>query len=192
MAERMIEMELLKQLEALVSYDETEQADQAVMIAYLKEHDDAFLRSNRIAHFTASAWIVNQDKNKVLLIYHNIYDSWGWCGGHADGERDLLACALKEAREETGLEAFTVLDEKPLSCEIAPVFAHRKNGKAVNAHLHLNVTYALMADDRSPLRIKPDENSGVKWFAIDHYEEVIREQDMLPIYRKLTKRILTK
>lgn len=83
-------MELLKQLEALVPYDETEQADQAVMIAYLKEHDDAFLRSNRIAHFTASAWIVNQDKNKVLLIYHNIYDSWGWCGAMRTENRICL------------------------------------------------------------------------------------------------------
>ena len=38
------------------------------------------------------------------MVYHNIYDSWSWLGGHADGETDLLAVALREVKEETGLD----------------------------------------------------------------------------------------
>ena len=56
-----------------------------------------------MAHMTASSWIVNEDYTKVLMIYHNIYNSWAWTGGHADGDEDLLHVAVKEAREETGL-----------------------------------------------------------------------------------------
>mgnify|MGYP002237558723 CR=1 FL=1 len=52
---------------------------------------------------TASAWVVNKDRSKVLMIYHNIYNSWSWLGGHADGETDLLAVAIREVREEAAL-----------------------------------------------------------------------------------------
>lgn len=52
---------------------------------------------------TASAWVVNKDRSKVLMIYHNIYNSWSWLGGHADGETDLLAVAIREVREEAGI-----------------------------------------------------------------------------------------
>ena len=95
--------DLQASLAAYRPYNEQEQHDLPLLLAALKQ-PDSFTRQNETAHFTASAWVVNPARNKVLMIYHNIYNSWSWTGGHADGETDLLAVALREVAEETGLQ----------------------------------------------------------------------------------------
>ena len=93
----------MEQIRRFRPWNEQEERDKALILRFLEEQEDAFLRSNRTAHMTASSWIVNPARDKVLMIYHKIYDSWSWTGGHADGDQDLLAVALREAREETGV-----------------------------------------------------------------------------------------
>lgn len=78
---------LISQLEGYTPFNEQEERDKGVILSALKTQPDIFERSNLIAHMTASAWVVNKDRSKILLAYHNIYDSWAWLGGHADGER---------------------------------------------------------------------------------------------------------
>ena len=92
-----------KEIAAYVPWNEQEEKDKALILRFLYQNPDAFLRENRLAHMTASAWVVNPARDKVLMVYHKLYDSWSWTGGHADGERDLLAVALREVREETGV-----------------------------------------------------------------------------------------
>ena len=57
---------------------------------YLNTFNDVLTRNNKMCHFTASSWIINKDKTKVLMVYHNIYKSWSWTGGHADGDTAKL------------------------------------------------------------------------------------------------------
>ena len=90
---------MLKKIEAYLPKNEQEEMDRTLMLDFLRRHDDAYLRTNRLAHMTASAWVTDRTRSRVLMVYHNIYDSWSWCGGHADGERDLLQVALRECRE---------------------------------------------------------------------------------------------
>ena len=90
---------LKEEIEKFVPYNEQEKSDKAIMLKYIDASKDVLTRENKIAHFTASNWIVNKEKSKVLMIYHNIYKSWAWTGGHADGEEDLLKVALREANE---------------------------------------------------------------------------------------------
>lgn len=164
---------------------EQEQADQKRMLVFLVENEDALLRTNTWAHFTASSWIFNADRSKSLLIYHNIYDSWSWTGGHADGNADLLSVAIKEACEETGVKNFDVISKSPLSLEIITVDGHEKKGVYVPSHLHLNLTFELIASEEETLIICPEENKGVKWFANDEIPKVVSEPWMLNrIYRK--------
>ena len=128
-------------------YNEQEEADRRQMLADVDGFSDLLTRENATAHFTASCWIVNPDRTKVLMAYHNLYQSWAWLGGHADGESDLLSVALREANEESGVLAVPVSPEI-FSLEILHVAPHVKRGKFVCAHLHLNATYLLEADDR--------------------------------------------
>ncbi len=183
-------MKLQEQLEQYHPFNEQEERDKKVMIQLLKTQPDIFTRENEVAHFTASSWLLNREHTKVLMIYHNIYHSWSWTGGHADGEEDLLAVAIKEAQEETGVKEIQTVDDTIFSIETLTVDGHEKRGRYVPSHLHLNVTYLLEADEAEVLRIKPDENSGVKWFSLEEALEACSEPWMVErIYKKLNKKL---
>ena len=160
-------MDIRAAIAAYSPFNEQEAADKALILDFLQKNPDAFSRTNRIAHMTASAWVVNPARDRVLMVYHKIYDSWSWTGGHADGEEDLAAVALREVREETGVRSARLLSEEIFSLESLTVAGHEKHGAYVPSHLHLNVTYLLEADDRDPLTVCEEENSGVRWFTLD-------------------------
>ena len=155
---------LEKQLEKYQPYNEQEEKDLMVIQKLLAQEPDIFERSCLFAHMTASAWVVNREKTKVLMAYHKIYDSWSWLGGHADGETDLLAVALREVKEEAGIANVRPVSPDIYSLESLTVDGHVKKGQYVSSHLHLNVTYLLEADSDEAVSIKEDENSGVAWF----------------------------
>ena len=159
------------------------------MLEYINTFDDVLTRENKMCHFTASNWIVNKDRTKVLMIYHNIYKSWAWTGGHADGDSDLLHVALKEAEEETGLNNLKLLSDGIYSLQILTVDSHIKREKFVSSHLHLDCCFLFEANEEDELRIKEDENSGVKWIDIDEATKVTNEEKMKPIYEKLNSKI---
>ena len=96
--------------------------------------------------------------------------------------------SLREAQEETSVSCVRPLSEAPLSLEILPVAPHFKRGKFVCAHVHLNVTYLLEADPALPLRVKPDENSGVRWFPVEEVLGAVSESCMRVVYRKLMEK----
>jgi len=174
--------------EALERYrprDEREAEDRRMMLRAIDTLDRPLCRDNGFAHFTASSWIVNPARDRVLMAWHNIYRTWAWTGGHADGEADLLKVALREAREETGLRDIEPISSEIYSLEILPVNAHVKRGRPVSAHLHLNVTYLLTVDDAQPLCVKPDENSAVAWLPLAEAQDNRDEPFMAVVYRKL-------
>ncbi len=183
-------MKIFDQIERYHPYNEQEEHDKEVILDYLRHHKDAFFRSNQIAHMTASAWIVNAARSKVLMVYHRIYDSWSWTGGHADGDEDLLAVARRESREETGLKEVRPLSEEIYSLEVLTVDGHEKRGQYVPSHLHLNITYLMEADEDEELRICEDENSGVKWFELDEALRASTEPWFVErIYKKLNDKL---
>ena len=182
---------IIEQIRAYHPVNEQEERDKELILHCLNTEKDIFTRENRIAHMTASAWVVNRSRTKVLMVYHNIYHSWSWLGGHADGEENLLKVALKEVREESGILHVEPVCKEICSLEVLTVDGHIKKGAYVSSHLHLNVTYLLQADDTDTLHIKEDENSNVAWFSPEDAiaassEPWFREH----IYRKLNDRLV--
>lgn len=182
-------MDLRKEIEHYLPYNCEEEKDKEMILKYMDTFDDVLTRNNEIGHFTSSCWIVNKEKTKVLMAYHNIYDSWAWTGGHADGDGDLLHVSLKEAKEETGLKDVRPLSDEIFSLEVLGVDGHIKRGKYVSSHIHLNITYLLCADEKEMTHIKADENSAVKWFALDEAVIASNEPYMKKIYSKLNKKL---
>lgn len=183
-------MNLKEQIENYKPYNEQEEKDKQTILQYMENFDDVLTRNNEFGHFTASSWVVNKERTKVLMIYHNIYQSWAWTGGHADGEADLLNVAIRELKEETGVTDVKVLSPDIFSLEIICVNGHVKRGKYVSSHVHLNVTYLLEVDEKEMLKIKEDENSGVKWIKIEEVEKVVNEKWVEEnVYRKINEKL---
>ena len=160
------------------------------MLKYINTFDDVLTRNNEFGHFTASSWAVNKERTKVLMIYHNIYKSWAWTGGHADGESDLLNVAIRELKEETSVKNVKVLMDDIFSLEMICVNGHIKRGKYVSSHVHLNLTYLLEVDENEMLKIKEDENSGVKWINIEDIEKMSSEKWIVEsVYNKLNEKL---
>ena len=135
--------ELLDEIAAYHPFNEQEKRDKNLIFQWIEQHEDAFSRENTVAHVTASAWMVNKDRSKVLMVYHNIYNSWSWLGGHADGETDLLSVAIREVKEEAGIAHVRPVSENIFSLESLTVDGHVNKGKYISSHLHLNITYPL-------------------------------------------------
>ena len=183
-------MKIIEEIKKYRPCNAQEQRDQALILDFLEKNGDAFLRSNLLAHMTASSWIVNPERTKTLMVYHNLYDSWSWTGGHADGETDLLSVALREAREETGIEHVRPVSPEIFYLEVLTVDGHEKRGEYVPSHLHMNVTYLLEAEESDTLHICREENSGVAWFTLEEALKASSEPWFVErIYKKLNNKL---
>ena len=146
----------------------------------------------RIASFYFIAVSYTHLHRKVLMAYHNIYQSWAWLGGHADGNADLKQVILKEIEEESGLKDVRFVSEDIFSLEILTVAGHEKRGEYISSHLHLNVTYLLEASTEAAIRIKEDENSQIGWINVDEIKEKSTEKWFVDrIYSKLCEKVVT-
>lgn len=182
-------MNLYESIKAYIPANEQEMQDKEIMLKYLVSGKDCFTRENQITHFTASIWTVNKVRTKTLMVYHNLYDSWSWIGGHADGGEDLSAVALRELQEETGIKNAKLVTPDVFSLEILAVSGHMKKGKYVPSHLHLNVTFLAEADENETLTVNETENSAVKWWTFEEALEVSKEPWFVEhIYKKLIKK----
>lgn len=170
--------ELKGNIEKFEPYNEQEEVDKRVMLKFIGDFDDVLTRQNEYGHFTSSAFVLNKNRSKILMAYHNIYNSWTWVGGHSDGDSNLLNVAMKEAREETGIKNVVPILKDIYSLELATVNGHEKRGKYVASHIHMNVTYLLEADENETLSIKEDENKGVKWVPIEEMLKMSSEDWM--------------
>lgn len=183
---------LKENLEEFEPYNEQEEVDKKIILDYINNFDDTLTRQNKYGHFTSSAFVLNKERTKILMVYHKIYNSWAWPGGHSDGDSNLLNVAMKEAKEETGIKNVIPIFKNIYSIEIISVNGHEKREKYISSHVHLNVTYLLEADEKEKIHIKEDENSGVKWVPIDNVldltsETWVRDRVYAKIIEKMKK-----
>ena len=182
-------MILLKQIENFKPANEQEERDKEQMIRFMMENPDYLERSNEIGHFTTSIWTVNRERTKTLMVYHNIYNSWSWIGGHADGIEDLCEVAMRELQEETGVAGATLVNREILSLETITVNGHMKKGQYVPSHLHFNVTYLAEADEAEGLTVNEAENKAVKWWTFEEALKASTEPWMVEhVYKKLIEK----
>lgn len=183
-------MNWVKQIENYTPFNEQELKDRELILEACKSFDNLLTRENKVMHITSSGYIVNKAKDKVLMIYHKIYDSWAWTGGHADGDGDLLHVAIKEAKEETGAIIIKPVLDDIISIDVITVNGHIKRGEYVSSHLHLNVTYLLEASENETLVVNEEETQGVKWIPIDKLSSYCSEPYMVDnVYNKINEKI---
>lgn len=178
-------LNLKSQIENYIPYDEREASDRELILQCLEAFPDVLTRENRICHLTASCWVVNHEHTKVLMLFHNLQQHWMWPGGHADGESDLAAVAKREVMEETSLSSAQLTSDEFFSLEVFAVPAHIRRGKLVSSHLHLNASYLFEADESEIFKIKPDENSAIRWMTFADIIAAAKAGKMSDHYQKL-------
>ena len=148
-------------------------------IRFVETHANCLQRSCAPGHLTGSAWIVSSDRRRTLLTHHRKLDKWLQLGGHADGEGDLVAVALREAREESGLAGLRVV-----SPEIFDVDRHLiPAGKSDPGHHHYDLRFLCEADPAEPFAVS-DESHDLSWAPLDQVVALNPEESMARMVRK--------
>ena len=179
-------MSLFDDIKNYIPVNEQEEHDKEQMLQYMMCNENYLERENQIGHFTASIWTINKERTKTLMAYHNIYDSWAWIGGHADGIEDLCAVAMRELQEETGVSHARLVSKEIFSLETLTVDGHVRRGIYVPSHLHFNLTYLAEADESEELSVNEAENQAVKWWTFEEALKASTEPWMVEhVYKKL-------
>lgn len=177
--------ELLRQIQEYSRLGNQAAEAAAIFAEFIRRRNDCFLRSCEEGHITASAWVLNPAGTHVLLTHHRRLDRWFQLGGHVeDRDHDLLEAALREAREESGLEAI-----RPLSAAIFDLDRHLIPARDPEpAHFHYDVRYLLQAEsDQVPAA--SGESKAVAWVELEQVARLNRSESILRMVRRTGHRL---
>jgi 8-oxo-dGTP pyrophosphatase MutT (NUDIX family) len=170
---------LLAELRAYVPADAREAAMRDRLVAFVAAHPGAFERALTIGHVTASAWIVDPARTRALLAHHRKLGKWLQLGGHADGDPDVRAAALREAREESGLASLRFASDAIYDLDVHRIPA--RPGEP--AHDHFDVRFAFEADPAEPLTVS-GESHALAWIALGDLPAYGADESVLRLARK--------
>jgi 8-oxo-dGTP pyrophosphatase MutT (NUDIX family) len=160
-----------------------ESGGEATMLAgfvpFIAAHPDCLWRTCLAGHLTASAWIVDADRSRTLLTHHLKLDRWLQLGGHVDGEADLAAAAMREAREESGLVRLRLV-----SPEIFDVDKHSIPARGTEPeHWHFDVRFLIEADLVEPLVVS-NESKDLAWVRLTEVGKLNPSESLARMVRK--------
>ncbi|MEZ7972438.1 MAG: NUDIX hydrolase [Pseudomonadales bacterium] len=154
-------------------------------IAFVGENKDCFERSLSIGHVTGSAFIIDNACKQALLTHHKKLDRWLQPGGHADGDPDVAAVSLKEAEEESGLEALSFYMPELLDVDIHRIPARKEEPE----HFHYDCRFLLRSSGSDDFMIS-DESNDLAWVPFGDIVQYTNEESILRMLKK-TLRILS-
>jgi len=152
---------LLAELAGYQPFDAREAGMVERLRAFVAEHEACFERTLAIGHVTGSAWVVDRALKHVLLTHHRKLDKWLQLGGHADGDGDIRRVALREATEESGLQAIVPAREGIYDVDVHEIPARG----AEAAHYHYDMRFAFFADPEQALQVS-EESHEVAWISL--------------------------
>lgn len=173
-------LEMLERYRA-VAPEEGDCVDRIVTL--VRDNEDCFERTCAPGHITASSWILSSCRTRVLLTHHRKLGRWLQLGGHADGETEVLAVALREAREESGMHRFEVLSGSeplvPMDVDVHRIPARPGEPE----HEHHDIRFLLVAEPGQELVIS-DESNALRWFPASDLDRVLDEESLWRLQRK--------
>ena len=146
-------------------------------LRFAAAHDDALLRTCVIGHLTGSALVVEPVRELMLLLHHRKLQKWLQPGGHADGDSNLAAVALREATEETGIGGLRVV-VPAIHLDI-----HRVEPRHEAPHLHYDVRYLVLAPQGAQA-VGNVESTALRWVTLDELDAITDEPGLRTLARR--------
>lgn len=182
-------MDYREEIQRYLPATEQEQAEKEAVLSLMESFPDSLLtRDNTVAHFTASAVILTPQRDRTLMIFHNLYQSWSWdrrpCrrrSGFAGGGRTGGPGGDRDCRANPCLPA-DALSGHPSGLGALEEGAFCSQSSAPFCCLWI------CSGRGSAVRSLPEENSAAAWLPVQQLEEYVSEPQMLPIYRKIMNR----
>lgn len=156
-----------------------EQIFKSRMLDFIEQHDNCFERSLDIGHITASAWLINKDNSKALLTHHAKLDRWFQLGGHCDGNPDVLAVAIKEAQEESGIIGIVPVINQIFDIDVHTIPANKKEKE----HDHFDVRFLLKVISNEDI-IPSSESKDLKWISKDLNDLTTDNPSVVRMFKK--------
>lgn len=152
------------------------------IINFICNNENCFDRELNIGHITGSAWLLNKQGNKALLMHHAKLDKWLQPGGHADGNSDIISVAIKEAQEESGISSIELIYKNIFDIDIHLI---PKNSKE-EAHYHYDIRFLLQVTSEEELK-QNSESKELKWFSFEEISTFTKEESILRMNKKIKK-----
>lgn len=168
-------------LNLVETYIETkaEEESKTKLLSFVKNNPLCFERSLEHGHITGSAWLINKVGDRALLLRHRKLDKWLQLGGHADGESDILAVAIKEAQEESGINHI-----EPILKDIFDIDIHEiPENPREKAHLHYDIRFLLQVQSDEDF-IQNSESKELRWISKNIEELPTREESVIRLFNK--------
>lgn len=171
--------DLLEKLRRHQPFDAGEGDSLRRIESFVRDHPDCFERTLSIGHITGSAWLLDESGTRVLLTHHRKLNKWLQLGGHAEGDPDILAVALREAREESGLSRIEAINGNiyDVDVHLIPALA----GEA--EHYHYDVRFLLTAVGETVVRVS-DESHDLAWVTAEELPDLDVDESVLRMHRK--------
>jgi len=141
------------------------------MLQFIEANPNCFERSLESGHITASAFLLNKDHSKALLMHHAKLDKWFQLGGHCDGDPNVLAVAIKEAQEESGILGISPIHETIFDIDIHLIPANKKEKE----HYHYDIRFLLQVTSDEKI-IQNEESKELRW--IEKNRDTIPTKDI--------------
>lgn len=171
---------LKKQLDDYVPWSEKDKEDAKTLSDFIDSEEEIFGKENPGRHVTGSAFIVNPEMTKTLLVHHAKLDRWLQPGGHTETDEHVSEGAAREANEETGISDF-----RTFSDEIFDVDIHYIPGRGeAEGHYHYDVRYLIIADEKEEIVVSHESND-VKWFSFEEAIRITNEESILRMIERI-------
>jgi 8-oxo-dGTP pyrophosphatase MutT (NUDIX family) len=171
-------------IEAFKNYQTSFAEEQRFIADFLSllKSNHCYHRNHLPGHITGSAWITDESLSRVILVHHAKLNKWLQPGGHADGDKNILNVAWREAVEETGIQQFKLLTNLIFDIDIHTIPAHNNFPE----HLHYDIRFAFQASRQSLIKVS-SESHDVQWIPLDQVP--LLSQNNASILRMIQKTI---
>lgn len=174
---------LKKLLQRYHPVDSQEQMFKEKILLFIDQNVDCFERTLEIGHITASAWLQNKDGSKALLLHHAKLNRWFQLGGHCDGDSDVLAVAIKEVQEESGIQNIVPVSTEIFDLDIHEIPANSRE----KAHDHYDVRFLLKVVGDEEI-IQNKESKELRWIGKNRAELPTNNASVVRMFDKWCNR----